>query len=40
MAAEGVVAPISDYVQVYLNGRFYGLYGMIEQVRCCVKQFL
>jgi hypothetical protein len=34
MADEGVVAPISDYVQVYLNGKFYGLYGIIEKVRC------
>jgi hypothetical protein len=40
MADEGVVAPISDYVQLYLNGKFYGLYGMIEKVRCCVTQFL
>jgi hypothetical protein len=33
MADEGLVAPLSQYVQVYLNGQFYGLYGMIEEVR-------
>ncbi len=33
LADEGVVAPLSDYVQVYLNGKFYGLYGIIEKVR-------
>jgi hypothetical protein len=32
MADEGVVAPLNQYVQVYLNGKFYGLYGMIEEV--------
>lgn len=32
MADEGVIAPVSDYVQVYLNGKFYGLFGMIEKV--------
>lgn len=32
MADEGVIAPLSQYVQVYLNGQFYGLYGMIEKV--------
>jgi hypothetical protein len=33
MADEGVIAPLNQYVQVYLNGQFYGLYGMIERVR-------
>lgn len=28
-----MVAPLDQYVQVYLNGQFYGLYGMIEKVR-------
>lgn len=32
MADEGVVAPQNQYVQLYLNGQFYGLYGMIEKV--------
>jgi len=32
MEKEGVVAPLNQYVQVYLNGQFYGLYGMIEKV--------
>lgn len=33
MADEGVIAPLNQYIQVYLNGQFYGLYGMIEKVR-------
>lgn len=37
MADEGLVAPLSKYVQVYLNGQFYGLYGMIEEVRLVYK---
>lgn len=32
MADEGVIAPLNQYVQVYLNGQFYGLFGMIEKV--------
>jgi hypothetical protein len=32
MADEGVMAPLNQYVQVYQNGQFYGLYGMIEDV--------
>lgn len=35
MGDEGVIAPLNQYVQVYLNGQFYGLYGMIEKVRGC-----
>lgn len=35
MADEGVIAPLNQYVQVYLNGQFYGLYGLIEKVRGC-----
>lgn len=35
MEDEGVIAPLNQYVQVYLNGQFYGLYGMIERVRGC-----
>jgi hypothetical protein len=27
------VAPLSFHTQVYLNGQFYGLFGMIEEVR-------
>jgi hypothetical protein len=30
---EGVVAPLSFHTQVYLNGQFYGLFGIIEEVR-------
>jgi hypothetical protein len=32
LQAGGVVSPISEYVQVYLNGALYGLYGLIEDV--------
>jgi hypothetical protein len=36
MATEGVIAPLTEYVQVYLNGRFYGLYGLVEDVSTAV----
>lgn len=29
---EGVVAPLSFHTAVYLNGKFYGLFGIIEEV--------
>eukprot|EP00775_Hariotina_reticulata_P008887 gene8887-9065_t len=32
MEAEGVLAPLSLHVQVYLNGRFVGLYELVENV--------
>jgi hypothetical protein len=32
MAAEGVLAPLSLHVQVFLNGKFYGLYELVENV--------
>jgi hypothetical protein len=30
---EGVLAPLSFHTAVYLNGKFYGLFGIIEKVR-------
>jgi ATP/ADP translocase len=30
---EGVVAPQSFHTAVHLNGKFYGLFGIIEEVR-------
>lgn len=32
MKEQGVLAPLSYHVQVYLNGKFYGLDGVIEPV--------
>lgn len=32
MAEVGVLAPLSFHIAVYLNGAFYGLFGMIEEV--------
>eukprot|EP00879_Flechtneria_rotunda_P010510 GHRR01010987.1.p1 GENE.GHRR01010987.1~~GHRR01010987.1.p1 ORF type:complete len:289 (+),score=36.98 GHRR01010987.1:1043-1909(+) len=32
MADEGVPAPISYHVSVYLNGKFYGLFGIVEDI--------
>ncbi|KAF8057939.1 hypothetical protein HT031_005885 [Scenedesmus sp. PABB004] len=33
MAEQGVLAPLSFHVAVYLNGAFHGLFGMVEQAR-------
>lgn len=33
MKEQGVLAPVSYHVQVYLNGKFYGLFGVIEPVK-------